>query len=1115
MKNCVLKLAVVCLLAGSWGSLSLADQLGIYTFTGAAGNEATYPVDVQPTNATFSVMSRGSGVTASVGANTFSSTGWSTSGIDLTDYYEFSITVAGLDLVTLTNLTFAERRSGTGIRDISVRSSLDAFAVDILTTNVPDDTNTRTQTLPLSGSFSSISSVTFRIYGYTAEGSAGSWRVDDVSLSGYFGVLGAPQTNVQFTASEALINEAGGSYTVTVFKSLAVGNISGEVQLSGSASEGVLADYTISTTNFTLNGVTTSATFTITINEDVILESLETIVLTLTNVTGGTIVNPSVFTLSIQDNDAPPSNLIISEVADPSDIFDARFVEIYNAGTSSVDLANGNWFLSRQSNGGTTWGDIALTGTVAAGSAYVVAADETVYLSSYPSAPSANQFSGDINGNGNDGYFLYIAGDHTNGTLVDAYGVINTNGTGQPWEYLDTRAVRTSTVVQGSATWIASEWFIPATAATADMTPGVHPDGAVVTVTNVKFNVASDNVNENAGQYVVTVSKTAAEGDVSGEITLSGTATEGGLNDYTINTTNFTLNGAVTSTNITITINDDAIQEAAETIILSLTNVIGGNLAEPSTFTLTILPNDAPPLLGGLIWINEINYNPPGGDTNEYVEVAGPAGIDLSAYQLFWYNGNGGVVYDTNQLSGIIDDEGCGYGAVSFSVPTIQNGPDGVALVSNNTTVLEFISYDGTFFATDGPAIALESTSIGVVQTNEINTVQRGGSGDTASEFAWEVAAPSSSNLNVNQTITPCGGGGSPPVLAAIGNKIIQESNLLVFAISATPTDSDTVILTVSNAPAGSNFSSTNENGTFIWTTPTPTGVYAVSFYASDVDGTDSETITITVTSAPPVIEAPGMNLGLWINELHYDNTGIAGDTNEGFEVAGPAGVDLADYSMYLYDGVTSGVYSNIPLSGVIPNQSNGYGVIWFGLPYSLSGQIQNGSSDGMALVYLSTGVVQFISYEGVINAASGPASGISSVDIGASEPSSTLEDFSLQLCGTGTNYAQMVATGGWITNVHSRGVFTPCQVIPETIIPDTTIDEYEIDVLTLSGGTFSITINVSSNGVPYTLIYTTNILTNPQGSGSVDTENGNGGPIILEDTSPSDPSRLYWIRSN
>ena len=39
----------------------------------------------------------------------------------------------------------------------------------------------------------------------------------------------------------------------------------------------------------------------------------------------------------------------------------------------------------------------------------------------------------------------------------------------------------------------------------------------------------------------------------------------------------------------------------------------------------------------------------------------------------------------------------------------------------------------------------------------------------------------------------------------------------------------------------------------------------------------------------------------VFINEIHYDNTGT--DANEFIEIAGPAGTNLAGYSLVLYNG--------------------------------------------------------------------------------------------------------------------------------------------------------------------------------------------------------------------
>ena len=45
------------------------------------------------------------------------------------------------------------------------------------------------------------------------------------------------------------------------------------------------------------------------------------------------------------------------------------------------------------------------------------------------------------------------------------------------------------------------------------------------------------------------------------------------------------------------------------------------------------------------VFINEIHYDNDGADISEGVEIAGPAGTDLTGYTLLLLNGNGGSVY--------------------------------------------------------------------------------------------------------------------------------------------------------------------------------------------------------------------------------------------------------------------------------------------------------------------------------------------------------------------------------------------------------------------------------------------------------------------------------------
>ncbi len=151
--------------------------------------------------------------------------------------------------------------------------------------------------------------------------------------------------------------------------------------------------------------------------------------------------------------------------------------------------------------------------------------------------------------------------------------------------------------------------------------------------------------------------------------------------------------------------------------------------------------NPAPPP-GATPWINEIHYDNSSSDVNEAVEIAGTSGTSLSGYKVIGYNGNGGGTYKTVNLSGTIPNQQAGLGTLNFSFSSMQNGaPDGLALVDDTGTVLEFISYEGSFTATNGDANGMTSVSIGVKETSSTpagNSLQLGGTGSERSDFTWQ-----------------------------------------------------------------------------------------------------------------------------------------------------------------------------------------------------------------------------------------------------------------------------------------------------------------------------------------------------------------------------------------
>src|SRR5690606_40784202 len=100
-----------------------------------------------------------------------------------------------------------------------------------------------------------------------------------------------------------------------------------------------------------------------------------------------------------------------------------------------------------------------------------------------------------------------------------------------------------------------------------------------------------------------------------------------------------------------------------------------------------------------------------GADVNEAIEIAGEAGIDLAGWSVVLYNGSNGTVYDTAILSETITDSGSGFGFVVVPFTQIQNGsPDGVALVNAEGEIIQFLSYEGSFTATDRKSTRLNSS---------------------------------------------------------------------------------------------------------------------------------------------------------------------------------------------------------------------------------------------------------------------------------------------------------------------------------------------------------------------------------------------------------------------
>jgi polyisoprenoid-binding protein YceI len=107
------------------------------------------------------------------------------------------------------------------------------------------------------------------------------------------------------------------------------------------------------------------------------------------------------------------------------------------------------------------------------------------------------------------------------------------------------------------------------------------------------------------------------------------------------------------------------------------------------------------------------------------------------------------------------------------------------------------------------------------------------------------------------------------PVLDPVGDKTINEEHGLLFAVTASDPDGDSLTLTASNLPGGAAFTENGDGtGIFSWTPDyAQAGTYPnVTFTVTD-DGTpaesDSEEVTITVgnVNRPPVLNTIGAKI--------------------------------------------------------------------------------------------------------------------------------------------------------------------------------------------------------------------------------------------------------------
>jgi len=320
------------------------------------------------------------------------------------------------------------------------------------------------------------------------------------------------------------ITEADGVAIATVTLSgLSTEDVIVNLSYSGTSTAG--QDYT-PPTSISIPAGNTTATATITARQDNLDEEDETIMIDIRSVSNGMESEPQQITITIIDDDQPPTLTLSINTASP--LAEA-------AGTANLTAT-----LSEKSGRAVTV-KLIYSGTATAGADYNKS--DAITIAAGNTFAQAAITAIDDTLDEQDESIIVDIDTVTNGVEVTPQQV-------------------TASIIDNDA--------IPA----------------------ITFATDSQSVAEDVGTATLPVTLTAKSGfDISAPFTVSGTATGGGT-DHNLANGEITIPAGQASSTITFTVQDDALDEASETVIVTLGAPVNATMGTTLTHSITITDND-------------------------------------------------------------------------------------------------------------------------------------------------------------------------------------------------------------------------------------------------------------------------------------------------------------------------------------------------------------------------------------------------------------------------------------------------------------------------------------------------------------------------------------------
>ncbi|MCC0008191.1 MAG: hypothetical protein H6876_08730 [Hyphomicrobiaceae bacterium] len=753
-------------------------------------------------------------VTATISSPSTGTIGTASATADITDNDNYSVSIAKTTdgsesgpanavftvTVTPTNLSGAPITGNIAYGGTATNGT--DYGLGATTFSIPNNSSTATITLNVvdDGLVEGTETVTATISSPstgtigTASATAGITDNDNYSVS------------IAKTTDGSESGPANAVFTVTVTPTnLSGAPITGNIAYGGTATNGT--DYGLGATTFSIPNNSSTATITLNVVDDGLVEGTETVTATISSPSTGTIGTASA-TADITDNDnysvsiakttdgseSGPTNAVFTVTVTPTNLSGAPItgnIAYGGTATNGTDYGLGATTFSIPNNSSTA------TITLNVVDDGLVEGTETVTATiSSPSTGTIGTASATADITDNDNYSVSIAkttdGSESGPTnAVFTVTVTPTNLSGAP---ITGNIAYGGTATNGTDYGLGATTFsIPNNSSTATITLNVVDDGLVegtetVTATisspstgtigtasataditdndNYSVSIAKTTDGSESGPtnavFTVTVTPTNLSGaPITGNIAYGGTATNG--TDYGLGATTFSIPNNSSTATITLNVVDDGLVEGTETVTATISSPSTGTIGTASA-TAGITDND--------------NYSVSIAKTTDGSE-SGPTDVVFTV-----------TVTPTN-LSGAPITGNIAYGGTATNGTDYGLGPTTFSIPNNSSTATITLSVltDEVVEGTETVTATISSPSTGLIGTasataniaDDVSFVQTRTSRIIANFMSRRADQITASDPDLVSRMVGCGSGGSP---ATVGGDGRGDSERFNFATS-------------------------------------------------------------------------------------------------------------------------------------------------------------------------------------------------------------------------------------------------------------------------------------------------------------------------------------------